>query len=171
MKFRRILITGASGAGSTTLGQALAARFGYVFLDADDYFWESTNPPYQKKQRKEERLRLVEDATSRSPNFILSGSVVGWGRSFEDCFDLIVYLYIPSPLRLARLQEREINRFGRINPEFIEWAAQYDEGDLNVRSRRLHEAWLRERSCEVLRLEGDLSVEDRIEAIQTKMSG
>lgn len=37
---RRIHIMGASGAGTTTLGKALAARLPHVHLDSDDYFWE-----------------------------------------------------------------------------------------------------------------------------------
>ena len=86
----------------------------------------------------------------------------------EDCFDLIVYLYIPSPVRLARLRERENSRYGNVDQEFIDWAARYDEGDLKVRSRLLHETWLQERCCDVLRLEGDMSVEDRMEAILRK---
>src|SRR3989442_9843753 len=153
MNFRRIHITGASGAGTTTLGQALASRLGYAFLDADDYFWESTNPPFQTKRTKEDRLRMLADAISRSPSFVLSGSICGWGHAVEDCFDLIVYVHIPSRLRLARLREREIVRNGKINQEFIDWAARYDEGGLGVRSRLLHETLLRERCCDVLRLE------------------
>ena len=168
MNFRRIHITGASGTGTTTLGRALASHLGYAFLDADDYFWKSTNPPFQTKRTREDRLRMVADARSRSPHCILSGSIVGWGRSVEDCFDLIVYLYIPSTVRLARLREREMSRYGRINQGFMDWAARYDDGDLKVRSRLLHETWLQERGCDVLRLEGDLSVADRIETVLRK---
>src|SRR6266404_5986241 len=113
MNFRRIHITGASGTGTTTLGQALTSRLGYAFLDADDYFWEATSPPFQTKRAKEDRLRMVTDAITRSSSFILSGSICGWGQTVEDYFDLIVYLYIPSPLRLARLREREISRYGK----------------------------------------------------------
>jgi len=170
MRFRRIHITGASGSGTTTLGRALASRLEYTFLDADDYYWESTNPPFEKKRQPEDRLRMIVEATSTSPGFVLSGSICGWGRPVEDCFDLIVYLYIPSTLRLARLRDREIVRHGKINEEFICWAAKYDEGDLHVRSRLLHEEWLQERSCDVLRLEGDMSVKDRIEAVLNRTS-
>jgi len=164
----RIHITGASGSGTTTLGCALASRLGYTFLDADDYFWETTKPPFQTKRTKEDRLRMVADAIAHSPSFVLSGSICGWGQALEDCFDLIVYLYVPAPVRLARLREREMSRYGKINQEFIDWAARYDEGDLNVRSRRLHETWLQQRRCDVLRLEGDISVADRIEAIMRR---
>ncbi|WP_275262666.1 hypothetical protein [Paenibacillus tepidiphilus] len=34
-----------------------------------------------------------------------------------------------------------------------------------ARSRKLHEAWMAELNCPVLRLEGDLPVEARVEAV------
>jgi adenylate kinase family enzyme len=35
----RILITGASGCGTTTLGRALADKLRLPFFDVDDYYW------------------------------------------------------------------------------------------------------------------------------------
>src|SRR5690606_16952708 len=35
----RLHITGACGAGSSTLGQALATELGAAFIEADDIFW------------------------------------------------------------------------------------------------------------------------------------
>lgn len=40
----RVLITGASGSGTTTLAAALAAQLHAVHLDADDFFWLPTQP-------------------------------------------------------------------------------------------------------------------------------
>jgi adenylate kinase family enzyme len=34
----RVHILGASGSGTTTLGMALSARFGYAQLDTDDFY-------------------------------------------------------------------------------------------------------------------------------------
>lgn len=41
-----IHILGASGAGTSTLGQALEQTYGFKWLDTDDYFWMPTNPPF-----------------------------------------------------------------------------------------------------------------------------
>jgi adenylate kinase family enzyme len=46
----RILVTGASGSGTTTLGKALAEQLACAFLDADDFFWFPTNPPFTQKR-------------------------------------------------------------------------------------------------------------------------
>ena len=61
-----------------------------------------------------------------------------------------------------RLREREIRRFGRVDPAFLAWAAQYDEGPLEGRSLSKHQAWLAKRRCTVLRLDGDTSTEWRL---------
>lgn len=87
----------------------------------------------------------------------------------EDAFDLIVYLSLPVELRLQRLRVREMQRYGRINEEFIAWAARYDDGDLTVRSRRLLDQWLDARVAPVLRLEGDMTVEARVAAVLAQM--
>jgi hypothetical protein len=64
-------------------------------------------------------------------------------------FELVVFLWIPHNVRMARLRRRELARFGeRILPggdmceqsqAFLAWAALYDEGGLDIRSRRLHD--------------------------------
>ncbi len=168
MRFSRIHILGASGAGTTTLGAALAAHLGYSHFDADDYFWAPTVPPFQVKIARDERLRTILEDLSNVSKSVLSGAVSDWGASLEDSFDLIIFLRIPPAVRLARLRAREITRHGAVSEEFIAWAAQYDHGDLSVRSRLLQETWLSRRRCEILRLEEDMSVEDRLRAVLQK---
>jgi len=43
-------------------------------------------------------------------------------------------LYLPVELGLERLKRREVKRFGQARPEFLAWAAQYDEGGVPGRS-------------------------------------
>lgn len=47
MTTARIHVFGAAGAGVTTLARALADHLGHRHLDADDYLWMPTEPPYQ----------------------------------------------------------------------------------------------------------------------------
>ena len=156
----RILITGAAGAGTTTLGRALAVQLGAAFFDADDFFWHSSEPPYQTERAPAERLSMIVRALGSSPSAIVAGSVVDWGDDLENSFSLVVYLWVKADVRVARLMRRESERFGQPLDGFIEWAAQYDEGRLPGRSRAAHEQWLSERKCPVLRIEGDVSVMD-----------
>ncbi|MGP1718023.1 MAG: AAA family ATPase [Methylophilus sp.] len=158
----KVHITGASGSGTTTLGQALAQALSSRHLDADHYFWLPTTPPYQQKRAQADRLALLHADIQSVADVVVSGSVVGWGQEIEDAFDLVVFLYLPATLRIERLRQREIASYGVVNPEFLAWAAQYDEGPAEGRSLGKHHAWLAKRACPVLRLEQDISVQERL---------
>jgi hypothetical protein len=135
---------------------------GYTFLDGDDYYWLPTDPPFQCKQDAAIRVsRLLEALQNASPT-VLAGSILSWGLELEDSFSLIVFLTVPAEIRVARLREREMRRLGRVDPAFLAWAAQYDEGALGGRSLSRHEAWLAKRNCPVLRISGDTATEDRL---------
>ncbi|TDM05371.1 MAG: hypothetical protein C4K60_11290 [Ideonella sp. MAG2] len=158
----RILITGASGSGTTTLGAALAEALSARHLDGDDCYWLPTTPPFVHKRPVTERLDRVLDALSGPGSVVMSGSVVGWGAEVEDAFDWVVFLTLPTALRIERLRQRETARFGHADPAFLAWAAAYDTGPSEGRSLAKHLAWLEARTCPVLRLEGDQSVEARL---------
>ena len=63
-----------------------------------------------------------------------------------------MFLTLDAQVRLARLQEREVGRYGdAIGPggqreqahrEFTEWAAGYDQPGFTGRSRVRHDEWL-----------------------------
>src|SRR5690606_33217231 len=89
--------------------------------------------------------------------------------------DLVIFLGIPSEVRIARLQQREVERYGKEalaggsryeeSKAFLEWASLYDHAGMEVRSKTLHEQWIAELSCPVLRIEGDYSIEERVAAV------
>lgn len=171
----KIHILGASGSGTTTLAKALADKLGYKHFDSDDYFWEETNPPYQQKRSKESRVKLLKEDLSTNENWILSGSLCGWGDILIPMFDLVVYLYLPKEIRMDRIIKREEERFGdkikeggsmyESSKAFIKWASEYDDGDINMRSKKLHNKWLKEMSCKVLKIEGDYELEENINTV------
>lgn len=161
----RILVTGAAGAGSTTLAAALAGHLGCTCLDSDDYFWVKPEPPFQDRRSPEGRLALLAADLERAPRCVLAGGIDGWGGPVEDAFDRIVFLYLDAAVRLERLRARELRRFGAADPEFLAWAAQYDEGAMDGRSLARQRAWLARRRCPVIEIEGDLSVAQRMAAV------
>lgn len=161
----RIHITGASGSGTSTLAAALATALGGVHLDADDYYWLPTSLPFTTKRDRSERLSLLLNDLRASDVAVLAGSVADWGLELEDCFDLIVFLCLDTPTRVARLQRREMERFGHVNPAFLEWAAQYEDGLLPGRSLERQRAWLAARNCPVVELRSNISVENLIASV------
>jgi adenylate kinase family enzyme len=173
----RIHILGASGSGTTTLAMAIATHHGHRHLDTDHFFWMPTNPPFSEKRPVEERLVLLEKATGESPSWALSGSLCGWGDPLIPEFELVVFLAVPTPVRLARLRARETMRYGataiapggalhRAHREFIDWAAGYDTGGVEMRSLAMHEAWLATLPCTIVRLDGTLPVADALARIE-----
>lgn len=169
--YNRIHITGASGCGTTTVGGAIAERLHWAVLDADDFFWERTTPPYQLKRSRADRLALILKALSGHPKSVVTGSICGWGDELERSFDLVVFLTVRRDIRLNRLRDREQQKLGRIDPEFLEWAGRYDEGGLDMRSRALHERWLQDLTCPVVRLDGEKPVSLLVDAVLTSMGG
>jgi adenylate kinase family enzyme len=174
---QRIHILGASGSGTTTLAAGIAARHGHQHLDTDDYYWLPTQPPFRETRPLDERLAMLGQALRGQVRWVLSGSLCGWGDVFIPEFDLVVFLAIPDSLRMARLRAREIQRYGaraiapggelhEAHVQFLDWARRYEAGDLTVRSRALHEAWLTDLPCRVIRLEGDLSTDAQLARIE-----
>ena len=166
----RVLIMGASGSGTTTLARALGNDLSFRVFDTDDYYWLPSTPPFQRKQDPEVRLaKLLQDlkVTSRA---IVSGSILNWGLELEDSLSLIVFLTVPANIRIARLETREMKLYRRVDPEFLAWAAQYDEGKVSGRSREKHEQWLSQRACPVLHIDGDTSTVDRVGRVRAAIA-
>ena len=182
MRPRHIHITGASGAGVSTTGQLLAARLAIDVFDTDNFFWLPTNPPYRDKRAITERLKLLGSKLSGCDGWVLSGALDGWGDLLIPHFDLVVFLYVPSLIRLERLKRRERARFGAaLDPggamfdqhqAFLEWAASYDSGTHDGgRTLSRHQDWLTQLPCPVLRIEGDVESEEIVDRIMAHISG
>ena len=161
-KALRILVTGAAGAGTSTLAAALAQRLAGTAVEADDLFWLPTDPPYRDKRPAEARLALAREALAAPGPVVMAGSVVLWGREVEDAFDLIVFLRVPTPVRLERLRARETARFGCVDEAFLDWAGDYDTGTQEGRSLPSHLAWLDERETEKVMVVGRPTVEQLV---------
>ncbi|HCA28648.1 MAG TPA: shikimate kinase [Ruminococcaceae bacterium] len=164
-----IHIVGASGAGTTTLGQALEREYGYKWLDTDGFFWMPTDPPFVKSLPHEERVKLLTAAMEEHPKCVISGSLCGWGDAFIPKFDLVIFVDTPTDIRIKRLERREFERFGeRIRKGgdmyenhvgFIEWAKSYDTNNPPERCRKLHEEWFEKLSYPLLRVDGTKPVD------------
>ena len=174
-----IHILGASGSGTTTSGRALAARLQCAHFDTDDYFWLPTDPPFTHQRACTERQQLLMDALTAQDAWVLSGALCGWGDIAIPCFELVVFLAIPHDLRMERLRQREHERFGeRILPgknmyessqAFLAWAASYDEGGLDIRSRQRHDQWLGMLPCPIICFEGEYTIEEHLAVLMVEI--
>jgi len=77
---------------------------------------------------------------------------------------MAVFLITPTEIRIERAENREFNRNGeRIKPggdlyvrhrKFIDYIATYDNGGMETRSLASQEAWARNLTCPVVRVDG-----------------
>lgn len=164
-----IHIFGASGSGTSTLGEAISRKTGFTHLDSDDYLWTPTEPRFTTKRTPEERLTLLRRDLDAAEHAVLSGSLVGWGDPLIPDFTLAVRLFTPTEIRMERIKKREHARFGsRIlaggdmyeqHLAFLKWAAAYDIAGEEQRSIRQHDLWQTKLSCKLLVLDGSLPPE------------
>src|SRR5579883_2513810 len=99
MRLARIHITGASGSGVTTLGRALADRLAFPCHDTDDFLWLPTDPPYRALRPVADRLRLMRELFVARADWVLSGTLAGWGDPLIASFDLVVFLRVDTATR------------------------------------------------------------------------
>ncbi|MEK3981443.1 hypothetical protein MKY37_20740 [Psychrobacillus sp. FSL K6-2836] len=169
---KNIHIFGAAGSGTSTLGTALSEELSYTPMDTDEYFWITK---FTEQRPLPERREMLKHDLSIYENFVLSGALCGWGDEFKSCFDLVIFLWIPQNVRLKRLQQREFQRYGNEilaggskhgqSKAFLEWASLYDEAGMEVRSKMLHEQWMSDLICPILRIEGDYTVKERVDLV------
>lgn len=148
----RILVMGAAGAGSSTLGKALAQKNQWPNFDSDEYYWLPTNPPFTDKRTPEERVKLLSEGLNKHQNWIVSGVLCNWGNFIIPLLTHVIFLYADWSVRLNRIKQREIKQFGnRIlkggdmyehHEAFIEWASQYDSDNPVSRTKNKHLEWL-----------------------------
>jgi adenylate kinase family enzyme len=169
---------GASGSGTTTLGLTLCSMLGWPYFDTDDYFWLSTQVPFTARRPAAERNQLLAGDLAQHAHAIVGGSLGGWGDEWFTRFDLAVFLWLPPGLRLQRLREREQWRYDLSDPAqlarttaFLTWAAGYDDNSTGgTRTMASHTSWLTRFTCPLLELRGDLTVAQRVAAVQQAIS-
>ena len=170
MKYNIIHIAGACGSGTSTLGQALERKYGYKWLETDDYF----HLPNGQYRSREERDSLLMAEIGNHSKCAISGSLANWGEVFIPVFDLVVYVSTPTNIRIERLNKRQYERFGEriceggdmynYHIDFIEMAGKYDILEQG-RCRKRHEEWFKLLNCPLVRVDGTESVDTLIAKI------
>lgn len=172
-------IYGASGSGTSTMGRFICDKLGFFFMDTDDFYWEAADPPYTAKRTVSDRLALMRKDIAEHDGVVISGSLVDWGDELIPFFTLVVRMETDTAIRIGRLKKRERERFGgRIDPggdmyeahqKFIDWAAFYDGGGLDMRSKAKHDQWQKQLRCRQIILDGSLPVEKNFEIVRQNL--
>lgn len=144
-----IYITGASGSGTSTLGNAIKNLFNINLIESDDITMLPTDPPFQFPRPKEERLSLLRQQIQKNQWNVIVGSINDWGNEVIEEADMFILLYVDFAVREERIRHRETERFGsrlveddvvRSNyKRLVDWTRQYDTFD-DCRSLKHHKA-------------------------------
>ena len=108
----RVLLTGMSGAGKTTVLGELRRR-GYLTVDTDYDGWELPDGTWD-----EDRMAALLAA---EPGVVVSGTVSNQGR-FYDRFEHVVLLSAPVDVLLERVRRRTNNPYGATEEQRAEIA-------------------------------------------------
>ena len=176
-----IQITGASGSGKTYLGNKLAKKLKYNFVDVDDIIWEwgENIPPYTVSVPKEYALKKLEKILLDNNGTIASGIYYPWAESLINYFDLLVVVETEDKARKKRLIKREYQMYGdRVKKggdmvdqfnRFLNWAMSYEYFDSASGSRIETNKWIQKFDNKVLYLNGKWPLRKKIRIIQKEI--
>lgn len=149
--------------------------WGIKHLDADDYQWEVSDPPYQRRTSETWRRESLASDLRQHESWVLSGSIHYWGDTIFPTLDFVILVVTPQIIRLSRLLSREQEKFARriakggdmyrTHEEFMRKAASYEAGDESVRSLARDKKWLKSLRCPTLCINGALSIAEILESI------
>ena len=172
---RRIHLFGASGSGTSSIGKAICRQIGYKHLDSDNYLWLPTEEPFTVMRSSEEYINMMGKDLVENKNWVLCGHVsFGLNNVYLSLYELVVFIYVPTEIRLERLKKREFERYGReILPggknyektcKFMEYASGYDTVKTLGRNLYKHKEWLKGLKCTVIEIIND-SFEESVRKI------
>ncbi len=168
-----IIVCGMNGSGKSTLGRALAETLGWRFIDNEDLYFPKDDPSYlYANQRSQDEVEaLLLKAVRENTNFVFAAVKGDYGDGVLPYYDGAVLVETPREIRLARVQQRSLDKFGdRARPggdlyEREKWF--YDH--IGARPEDYAERWLNAVRLPVLRVDGTLPVEENIRIIRKWM--
>jgi hypothetical protein len=108
---KRVLITGMSGTGKSSLLHELGRR-GYRAVDTDYGGYYETGGG-ERLWREERIAALLASAPDTAPGVLFAAGTTRNQRLFYPCFHHIVLLSAPAPVLAERLAIRTTNPFGK----------------------------------------------------------
>jgi shikimate kinase len=132
---KRILLTGMSGVGKSTLIEALAAR-GYQAVDLDQPAWSEHDADGDWIWRAERVRELL--ARDDGELLFVSGCASNQGQ-FYARFAAVVLLAAPAPVLIERLATRTNNQYGKRPEELAEVLGYLESVEPLLRRGATHE--------------------------------
>ena len=164
-----ICVCGLNGSGKTTLAGELAKELNFKHMDIEQYYFISTDNPYSSSRTREEVERLLLEDINKNPCFVFSAVNGNMTLEINENYTLVVYLDVPLDVRMKRIRQRAIDKFGdRVLPG--EDMYKQEEKFFAFAEKRTPEKiedWLKTLSHKVLRLDGTKPIQESVELIKS----
>ena len=121
----RVLVTGMSGTGKTTVLDELRRR-GHITVDTDYDDWQLADRTWDERRMQQ----LLES----NLDVVVSGTVDNQGR-FYDRFEHVVLLSVPLDVLIERVRSRTNNPYGKTSEQQAEIARYLDTVEPLLRRR------------------------------------
>lgn len=127
------MIIGGAGSGKSTVARMLGDKTGLPVINMDKLYWQSG----WRLRNRDETRRLVL-ATIEADQWIFEGNFSELFQARLARADTLIFLDLPTWMRLARVVRRTIRDYGRVRPDmqegcperfdwdFLKWVADYD---------------------------------------------
>ena len=151
-----IIIFGANGSGKTTLGRELSRVLGFKRMDAEDYYFRESEIPYSDSRSKDEVIGLMLADIEKHRTFIISTCIGDLGDVIPQYYRLAVYIKAPYELRMERVKQRVLDRFGE---RVLEGGDMYEQEQKHfdfMANRPLTkiDQWAETLSCPIIHIDG-----------------
>lgn len=175
-----MIIIGPSGSGKTTLGKMVAQKLGYPYFDVDDYIWkQNTEHPYTQMYTRAEKIGRLRNDIAPYEHFVMAGSMSSFHYAFDAMFEMMVLLYVSPDIRVERVHQRAIQRFGErvleggdmyeAHMKFLNDNRRYEgDGSPNWNEQK---AWMQNMSCVKMELDGAAALEKNANLIVDTWNG
>ncbi|MBE6558571.1 MAG: hypothetical protein E7661_06135 [Ruminococcaceae bacterium] len=166
-----ICVCGLNGSGKTTLAQTLANELNFKHLDIEDYYFTftSANTPYSSSRTREEVEDLLLEDIKHNPCFVFSAVNGNMTKDIDAYYNLVIYLEVPLDIRMKRIRQRAIDKFGN---RILLGGDMYEQEEkffayAEKRTPDKIESWLETVVCKVIRLDGRIPIQENVDVIKS----
>lgn len=163
-----ICVCGLNGSGKTTFAEALAKELNVKHMDIEQYYFTSADNPYASSRTREEVERLLLEDMNQNPDFVFSAVNGNMNSEINEKYSLVVYLDAPLDIRMKRIKQRAVEKFG---DRVLFGGDMYEQEEkffafAQKRTPDKIEDWLNTVSCKVIRLDGTKSIQENVEFVK-----
>ena len=166
-----ICICGLNGSGKTTLASALAKKLNFKHMDVEDYYFTSADNPYQSSRTREEVEQLLLEDIKLNPCFVFSAVNGNMAKEINACYDMVIYLDVPVDIRMKRIRQRAIDKFGNrvlSGGDMYEQEEKFFEYAEKRKPDKIEE-WLNTMVSKCIHLDGTKPISESIKTIVENM--